>query len=179
MKQCVISLMLAMIACVALAAAPWQAEAMPTTAATQPATQISVATPSSPAGASDDFSPMQAAFVLVALIVVATAAIAGALALMVLAVVALLGIVSTSTVVGIVKGSTGAALKAFAYQALAMAGLLTGMVAGLAVHWGQPHAAPKWELVCAGGAIGAVLGLLLAAVLVRAIRAMWRAAAKK
>lgn len=178
MKQYVISLMLAMMACVAMAAEPWQAEALPTTAATQSATQIVVATPSSPAGASDDFSPMQAAFVLVALIVLAMAAIAGALALMILAVVALLGIVSTSTVVGIVKGSAGAALKAFAYQALALAGLLTGMVAGLAVHWGQPHAAPKWQLVCVGGASGAVLGLFLAAVLVRAIRVLWRAAAK-
>lgn len=177
MKSWLIYLMLAMTTCLALAAASGPAEAAPSFPATQAAVQISGVT-SSVANQSDDFSPEQAAFLLVMLIVLAMAAIAGAITLVILAVIALLGIVSTSTVVGIVKRSTGAAIRAFAYQALALAGLLTGMVAGLVVHWVEPHAAPKWGLIAVGGGTGALLGLLLAAALVRAVRAMWRAAAK-
>lgn len=178
MKLWLIGLMVAMMASVVLAASPSPAEAEAAAAATQSSTEISDDAPASAVDLSDDFSPGQAAFVLVMLIVLAMAAIAGAITLVILAVIALLGIVSTSTVVGIVKRSTGAAIRAFAYQALALAGLLTGMVAGLAVHWLEPHAAPKWGLIAVGGGTGALLGLLLAAALVWAVRAMWRAAAK-
>lgn len=126
----------------------------------------------------DDVSPMQAAFVLVAMIVLALAAVAGAVVLVVLAIIALLGIISTATVVGLLKRSTGSAIKAFAYQALALAGLLSGIAAGLVVHWIRPQAASGWHLVGVGGLSGAVLGVILAAVLIWAVRAMWRAIAR-
>lgn len=116
---------------------------------------------------------------LLLLILLAVEAIAGAIALGVLAILALLGIASTAAVVGIVKRSAGAAMKAFAYQALGLAGVLVGLVAGMAVHWIEPGELSLWKLLLAGAGAGLLLGLLLAASLIWAIRAMWRATAGK
>jgi len=89
-------------------------------------------------------------------------------------VLVLMGIVSTSLVMGILRRSLGAGVRSFVYQGAAVAGAVAGLGIGFFVRWLLANSWTNGMTALIGAGAGLAGGLVLAAILVFAVSATIR-----